>query len=445
MNDAWMSRVEWESVAAIYLPLMAAIIARLLHGKRPRQFASCLLSLLWVAPALLAMQSVNAWAGWWSFTASGPSLRGMPVACLVGWTLLWGVVPQLVFRRLAIGWVAVVMIAIDLATMPLCHPLLVLGPGWLAGEALAVAAVLIPALCIARWTQEDSHLHWRAAMQAAIAGMVFLFLLPEVVFSLRPGAGWAPLLDQASWLRQLSIQMLLLLAVPGVSAVMEFANRGHGTPIPYDPPQRLVMSGMYRYIANPMQVSCAAVMLLWAGILRNGWMVLAAAMATIYSAGVAEWDERLDLELRFGDPWRTYRREVRNWRPRWRPHEAGPLARVYIAASCGPCSEVRAWLAARQPVGLEMVDAETLPWGSIRRMRYEPGDGGETVDGVRAMARALEHINFGWAVAGAVLRMPGVWQTVQLLMDASGLGPRIPAASHAAAELRQDEPGAECR
>jgi protein-S-isoprenylcysteine O-methyltransferase Ste14 len=167
--------------------------------------------------------------------------------------------------------------------------------------------------------------------------MVFLFLLPEIVFALRPGAGWAPLLDQASWLRQLSIQMLLLLAVPGVSAVMEFANRGRGTPIPYDPPQRLVTSGMYRYIANPMQVSCAAVMLLWAGILRNGWMVLAAAMATIYSAGVAEWDERLDLELRFGDAWRTYRREVRNWRPRWRPSPSGGPARTRVH-----CGELRA-------------------------------------------------------------------------------------------------------
>jgi hypothetical protein len=92
-----------------------------------------------------------------------------------------------------------------------------------------------------------------------------------------------------------------------------------------------------------------------------------------------------------------------------------------------------------------MAHAETLPWGSIRRMRYEPGDGGDAVDGVRAMARVLEHINFGWAVAGAVLRMPGVWQTVQLLMDASGLGPRIPAASKADAELTPDEPGAGCR
>jgi hypothetical protein len=57
-------------------------------------------------------------------------------------------------------------------------------------------------------------------------------------------------------------------------------------------------------------------------------------------------------------------------------------------------------------------------------MRYEPGDDSAACEGVRAMGRALEHLNLGWAIAGAALRMPGVWQSVQLVMDASGLGPR---------------------
>jgi hypothetical protein len=57
-------------------------------------------------------------------------------------------------------------------------------------------------------------------------------------------------------------------------------------------------------------------------------------------------------------------------------------------------------------------------------MRYDPADGNEAVDGVRAMGRALEHINLGWALCGAVLRLPGIWQLLQLFMDAAGLGPR---------------------
>jgi len=57
-------------------------------------------------------------------------------------------------------------------------------------------------------------------------------------------------------------------------------------------------------------------------------------------------------------------------------------------------------------------------------MRYDPADGTECVEGVRALARVLEHLNAGWAYCGALLRLPGVWQLVQLVMDASGLGPR---------------------
>jgi hypothetical protein len=75
-------------------------------------------------------------------------------------------------------------------------------------------------------------------------------------------------------------------------------------------------------------------------------------------------------------------------------------------------------------MGMLIVAAETLPAGSIRRMRYEPDDESATVDGVRAFARALEHLYFGWALAGALLRFPGIWQFVQVVMDASGFGAR---------------------
>jgi protein-S-isoprenylcysteine O-methyltransferase Ste14 len=255
--------------------------------------------------------------------------------------------------------------------------------------------------------------------------MLFLYLVPELVFALRTGTGWTPLLKMVNWQRQLGLQLIILLAVPGVSAVIEFAERGLGTPIPYDPPKRLVTSGIYRYCANPMQLSCALVMLVLAGLLHNGWLLLAAVVSIIYSAGIAEWDEGEDLASRFGLEWRHYRSQVRSWLPRWRPFHSGPPARLYIAASCGPCSELREWLEARKPLGMEIIDAESLPAGSIRRMRYDPADGSDAVDGVRALSRALEHLHLGWALSGTALRLPLIWQSVQLLMDASGLGPQV--------------------
>jgi protein-S-isoprenylcysteine O-methyltransferase Ste14 len=425
-----VNRGDWERVAAIYMPLAIALLARLLRGKRPRQFAACLLSMLWVLPALLALQRLNAVEHWWSFSGSAATLRGMPLELLLGWSFLWGLVPQLAFPDLGMVASASAMVAIDCFLMPLFTASVHLGSWWLLGEAVAVGMVLVPGLCLAQWTLRNSHLKGRAALQVITAGMLFLFFIPELCFAIRPGAGWTPLLQLPGWARQLGIQAILVMAIPGVGAVMEFVERGHGTPIPYDPPLRLVTSGIYRYIANPMQVSCAMVMVAWAGMLRNGWLTLAALLSVAYSAGIASWDEQDDLRRRFGKEWLDYRSLVRNWFPRWRPYHAGPLALLYIARSCEPCSRIGAWLEARKPLGLKIIDAESLPAGSIQRMRYEANDGTPQTEGVRAMGRALEHLSLGWAIAGAALRIPGIWHLVQLLMDASGLGPRTIGDAH---------------
>jgi protein-S-isoprenylcysteine O-methyltransferase Ste14 len=425
MAAEWMTPAEWTRLAILYVPMMAAILAWMLRDRRLRQFVACLLSLLWAMTSLLALQRLNEWAGWWTFFPAGILFCGMPLELYAGWIMLWGVLPQLALPRLALGWCVAVMVAVDLVTMPMCRAAVSLGPLWLVGEAMAVVFILIPSLYIARWTLEDSHLRMRAVMQVIIAGMLFLVLVPEMVFALRPGRGWEPLLQLPSWRRQLGLQILLLMAVPGVGAVMEFAERGFGTPIPHDPPKKLVISGIYRYSANPMQLSCGLVMLFWAVLLHNRWLALGAVVSFAYSAGIAEWDEGQDLARRFGSDWQHYRAAVRNWRLRWKPYHSGPMARLYLAQTCGPCSELRSWLVEKDPLGLAITDAETLPRGSIRRMRYDPNDGSEAVDGVRALGRALEHLHLGWAFCGIALRLPGIWQSVQLLMDASGLGPRV--------------------
>jgi len=420
--------------AAIYLPLMLALIAALMQRPGRRRLAGILLSFLWAAVGLLALERLNLWAGWWSFPADdgiggGVSFAGIPTELYLGWVVLWGLVPQLALSQVRIPFSVAAMVAADLAAMPACWPVVRLGSRWLVGEAVAVMLVLIPAICIARWTEQDRHLKRRAAMQVATAAGLFLFLVPEMVFGVtfQGATGWSPLLRLHGWQLQALVGAMLLLALPGVSAAMEFAQRGGGTPIPYDPPKGLVTSGIYRYLANPMQLSCFLVMLLWAMLLGSAWLLAAAFMSIVYSAGVARWDEREDLRRRFGPEWVTYRAHVRDWAPGWRPYCAGPAATLYVAAGCPPCREVRRWIEARRPLGLAIVDAETLPQASIRRLRYQWSgpSGTSSVDGLRAMARALEHLDLRWALAGAALRLPGVWWAIQLVMDASGLGPRV--------------------
>jgi hypothetical protein len=65
-------------------------------------------------------------------------------------------------------------------------------------------------------------------------------------------------------------------------------------------------------------------------------------------------------------------------------------------------------------------------------------DGSDVDEGVGAFARGLEHINLGWAFAGACLRLPGIKHLVQILLDGSGFGPRsIPRRSCLFTDTRQ--------
>src|SRR5262249_41660249 len=152
-------------------------------------------------------------------------------------------------------------------------------------------------------------------------------------------------------------QALAVPALAGLSAVQEFVTRGGGTPVPFDPPRRLVTTGIYAYIRNPMQLSGVLVLLVLGIVLRNAWVSAAGVMAHVYALGLAAWDEGEDLRARFGDEWTMYCRAVGRWVPRRRPfhREGQPAARLYVAASCGMCSDVGRWFARRRATGLEIV------------------------------------------------------------------------------------------
>jgi protein-S-isoprenylcysteine O-methyltransferase Ste14 len=422
-----MDRATAIRAMALYVPIVVAFVLAYLRPGGRRLLAACLVGIAWVLPSLLAVQLLNLRLDWWQFHAQGGLLRDMPLDLLFGWAVLWGAIPLLAFRDVRIFSVVGIFVAIDLVLMPACRPVVELGSRWLIGEMVALALVLIPAQLFARWTLNDTRLYARAVMQVLTSGGVFLFLIPEFIFALRHGHGWGALLSQTAWVRNLELQGIALLGVLGVSAAQEFAERGGGTPIPYDPPKRLVTTGFYRYIANPMQLSCALVMTAWGGVLRNPWVAIGGAMSFVYGMGIAGWDEGEDLKTRFGAPWLRYRRHVRAWRFRltpWHDPDASP-ARLYVAETCGPCSEVRRWFESRHAIALQIVAAEDHPTRDLQRITYDPMDGGESDEGVRAIARGLEHINLGWAFAGACLRLPVISHFVQLLMDVSGFGPRV--------------------
>jgi AhpD family alkylhydroperoxidase len=115
--------------------------------------------------------------------------------------------------------------------------------------------------------------------------------------------------------------------VPIASSFTEFV-RADGTPVPVASPPRLVVSGFYRYVRNPIYVGFLAIMTGQALLFGSPGLLEYTAVAWCIGAAAARFYEEPILARKFGAVYQEYRRAVRAWVPRihpWAPGEsAGP-------------------------------------------------------------------------------------------------------------------------
>ena len=114
-----------------------------------------------------------------------------------------------------------------------------------------------------------------------------------------------------------------LMIAAGLTVLLDsfarFAIQGLGTPAPVAPPQRLVVTGLYRYVRNPMYVAVSSLIfgqgLLFgsASLLRYGLIVWLGFFAFVLLY------EEPTLRRKFGDEYRQYCTRVPRWIPRLRP------------------------------------------------------------------------------------------------------------------------------
>ncbi len=404
---------------SLYVPLVGACGTWAWRKPETKEAAGALLATAWNLPFLLALNIAAQRFDWWHFNAKGALFLNVPVDLWLGWSVLWGALAALIFRARPAALIAFVLGMLDAILMPLCAPVVVLGSRWIIGECLGLAVCLIPAQLFAAWTRDQRHVVRRAVLQFfCFNGLLALLtlLLLDQTGSFRSLSG----LTARDW--RIWTQLILVITLPGLSALQEFATRGAGTPLPFDAPSRLVQSGIYAYVANPMQVATVLLFAALALVLHSLWFMVAALITFLYSAGLADWFEGEELTQRHGASFHEYRRHVRNWIPRWRPYVPHP-ASLYVSAECGRCSQLAGWLHALKPVGLEIVAAEEHPERDLTRMTYDPQDGTAEQSGITALARAFEHINFGWALLGMAMRLPGVCGLLQAIADVNGGAP----------------------
>jgi len=112
----------------------------------------------------------------------------------------------------------------------------------------------------------------------------------------------------------ISLGLLLM-----VKTIALFATIGEGTLAPWEPPQNLVVRGIYRYVRNPM-ISGVLLVLLGEAILLGSvalfeWFIGFLLINMIY----IPFFEESGLERRFGQDYLLYKRNVPRWIPRVKP------------------------------------------------------------------------------------------------------------------------------
>jgi protein-S-isoprenylcysteine O-methyltransferase Ste14 len=100
--------------------------------------------------------------------------------------------------------------------------------------------------------------------------------------------------------------------------VWDFATFGRGTPLPIDAPSKLVVRGLYRYTRNPMYLGVLLVILGWAGVFADAWLLLYAAGCWVLVDIFVVIYEEPTLRRLFSADYEAYCHVVGRWLPHLR-------------------------------------------------------------------------------------------------------------------------------
>jgi len=161
---------------------------------------------------------------------------------------------------------------------------------------------------------------------AVLGSALFFVAAPCVVAGLIPW--W---LSRELWPPFLSLELtravgavLIVAGLPGIlDSFARFAREGLGTPAPIAPTRHLVVSGLYRYVRNPMYVGVVAVIAGQAILFADWRVLLYAALVWLACHLFVLAYEEPTLRRTFGAEYEAFRAHVPRWIPQpkpWRPH-----------------------------------------------------------------------------------------------------------------------------
>lgn len=115
----------------------------------------------------------------------------------------------------------------------------------------------------------------------------------------------------------LAIILFPFVSLIGLASAYSMAKIGRGTPLPMDTASKLVVSGIYAYVRNPMAISGIGQGLLVGFLLGSPMVLLYALLGAFIWQVIYRQLEEDDLAIKFGADYEDYRQRVRCWIPRY--------------------------------------------------------------------------------------------------------------------------------
>jgi protein-S-isoprenylcysteine O-methyltransferase Ste14 len=162
-------------------------------------------------------------------------------------------------------------------------------------------------------------------VRAWIGTIVFLFVAPGIVAGLIPWliSGWRRYdWGGAAWVVEPIAWIMIVVGVAFLLYAFALFALHRGTPAPVAPTQTLVVTGVYRFVRNPMYLAVLAIILGQAllfgrwGLALYGVIVFAAVFTFVKGY------EEPTLTSSYGEQYLDYRRHVPGWWPRLTPWRA---------------------------------------------------------------------------------------------------------------------------
>jgi protein-S-isoprenylcysteine O-methyltransferase Ste14 len=226
---------------------------------------------------------------------------------------------------------------------------------------------------------------WRHARAIALLPGTVAVAVPAIVLlaGAGPNVGWGLGGVGAALLVLSGCALIAAGLALWVWTLRLFMRIGNGTLAPWDPTRHLVITGPYSRVRNPMITAVFAVLLGEAALFGSPALLIWCALFLGINWVYFVLYEEPGLERRFGDDYRTYRRNVPRWIPRrtpWTPvgqHSAAPrdtqsgnihtmgFLDRFFGRSTGPESQPAQHASASSPATSELTDEQAL-----ERYRY---------------------------------------------------------------------------